>query len=184
MFKFRYSYKYSSFSASLSKDVNTSFSPKSSIKLDTGASSTVLSIKSLLDLGLIEKENVAELVTLITKSNITASVYNSASGHILYGYPCKLKSIYLDNTYLDEFYFYVVLNDTLNINLLGNDFIRFCKVSKDIDDSFILSNLDKGLYQQRFESSLGNKQLLDINSLHKYKDLAAYFRNYYKEDLK
>lgn len=40
MFEFRYSYKYASFSASISKETNIAFSPKSSIKLDTGARNT------------------------------------------------------------------------------------------------------------------------------------------------
>lgn len=169
MFRFRYSFSNQFYSASLSRKENTHFKPTSAIKLDTGASSTVISVKSLLEFEIITKDDISSIVQGASSADTFATYYKSATGHSLVGFPCHLKNIFLDN-------------DTDNINLLGADFIRFCKVRKDINNAFELYSLDADLYKLSFLRSLRTSNLLNLDDITAVKDLAAYFRSYYKED--
>ena len=177
MFRFRYSFSNQFYSASLSRKENTHFKPTSAIKLDTGASSTVISVKSLLEFEIITKDDISSIVQGASSADTFAIYYKSATGHSLVGFPCHLKNIFLDNEL-----FHIVLNDTDNINLLGADFIRFCKVRKDINNAFELYSLDADLYKLSFLRSLRTSNLLNLDDITAVKDLAAYFRSYYKED--
>lgn len=181
MFRFRYSFSHQFYSASLSREENTHFKPTSAIKLDTGASSTVISVKSLLEFGIINESDISSILRG-TSNNEFASYYTSATGHMIAGFPCHLKNIYLDDKLIEDFYFHIILNDTRNINLLGADFIRFCKVRKDVNNAFELYDLDVELYKSSFIRSLKSYKVLDLDDITAVKNLAAYFRSYYKED--
>lgn len=182
MFRFRYSFSNQFYSASLSREKNTHFKPTSAIKLDTGASSTVISVKSLLEFGIIIKNDISSIVQGVNNADTFATYYKSATGHSLVGFPCHLRNIFLDNELIEDFYSHIILNDTDNINLLGADFIRFCKVKKDINNAFELYNLDSDLYKSSFLRSLRTSKLLNLDDITTVKNLAAYFRSYYKED--
>lgn len=182
MFRFRYSFKSQFYSASLSREKNTPFRPKSAIKLDTGASNTVISVKSLLEFGIINENDIPHIIHSINSSDTYATYYKSATGHSLAGFPCHLKNIFLSNELIEDFYFHIILNDTDNINLLGADFIRFCQVRKEVNNAFELYNLDTNLYKLSFLRAVKTSKLLNLDDITTVKDLAAYFRSYYKED--
>ena len=182
MFRFIYSFKSQFYSASLSRKRNALFKSTNAIKLDTGASNTVISVKSLLEFGIINENDIPHIIHSINSSGTYATYYKSATGHSLVGFPCHLKSIFLDGELIEDFYFHIILNDMDNINLLGADFIRFCQVRKDVNNAFELYNLDANLYKLSFLRAVKTSKPLNLDDITTVKDLAAYFRSYCKED--
>lgn len=182
----RYSFKLKSFRISCSRlpNLDESLKFKRSLILDTGAYCSLISITSLLELGLVSNNNLDLLREGFQNGNIYVRKMKSASSHIIDCVPCVLRNIYLDDTLIKEFYFYLPLDTSLSSTLLGLDFIRFCNFIKDSETKITITSFDYSRYKENFLRSVGNNSVIDLNLLESVseRDLAAYFRSHYKGD--
>ena len=182
----RYSFKLKSFRISCSRlpNLDRSLKFKRSLILDTGAYCSLISITSLLELGLVSNDNLDLLREGFQNGNICVRKMKSASNHIIDCVPCVLRDIYLDDTLIKEFYFYLPLDTSLSSTLLGLDFIRFCNFTKESETKITITSFDYVRYKENFLRSSNNSSIIDLNLLESIseRDLAAYFRSHYKED--
>lgn len=182
----RYSFKFKNFRISCSKipNLDDKLKLKRSLILDTGAFCSLISLKSLIELELIDINSLDLLRDRLNKTNsYSIRKMRSASNHIIDCTPCVLKNIYLDGNLLKEFYFYLPLDIRLSSALLGLDFIRFCNFNKSSETKISVTSFDYNRYKANFIRELKNTSPIDLNLLCcvDEKDLAAYFRSYYKE---
>ena len=66
----------------------------------------------------------------------------SVSGHPVYGYPVTAHDVRIGNFVMQDFYYYLVLENELDIALLGFDFIDHCKRHGNPGDDIILTEFE------------------------------------------
>lgn len=178
----RYSFKFKNFRLPCSLDGFYDSKLEKVLVLDTGSVNTIISLRVLLYLGLITESTAFDFVKNLSSSLIGIKTFVSASRHSIDCIPCVLHNIYLGSKFISDFYFYLPLDNKSELNLLGLDFIRFCSITKTSETKLILHDLNISRYEQNFILGARNTKPLNINFISSEKDLAAYFRSYYKED--
>ena len=151
------------------------------LKLDTGAANTILSLLDLNSLFGFIKYKVEDLESIFSLYKVPCKGFSTVSGGILYGYPCKLTNVVINNTIIPEFYFFLCLDDLNEISLLGADFIRSCSLAKNVDGAIYIEEINFKRYNANFRIAIKNTTLVALNKLEDYKDYAASFREVYKE---
>ena len=116
-----------------------------SIKLDTGASKTVISIEKFT--GELTREQIEIVKNYVTKA--PSRVFMSASGHLVVGYLVKAQNVYVGYQKFENFYYYLVvenLHENRQVALLGNDFLNCCSLEKAVNGDIIIPEFDISLY--------------------------------------
>ena len=119
------------------------------VKFDTGAGATIITSKAL-GMNSIQSEHITEY---INKKGIEKRVFKSATDTEFCGYLCRCTDVKLNDVLIEKFYFYLVLNDSLNKALLGDDFISYCTFSHQSRSDIYITAIDMNLYAL----SYGNK---------------------------
>lgn len=112
-----------------------------SLKVDTGAQLTIMSINKLVAEPLIH--------TIVNKleSKLRVLAY-SASGHELKGVFCKFENVLLDDTKLEFLYVGLILNSSIDKALLGLDFLQGCTFSHSAGGNMFIESVDCS-YQEK-----------------------------------
>lgn len=116
-----------------------------SLKWDTGAKYTVISIGALVkgfSTDAIEK--LKEYCEVNSKSK---EQFISATGHAFWGYQVKTDRAVLGETELNEFYYYLVIENQRDIALLGFDFIDNCRRLAESHGDISITGFDDEKYR-------------------------------------
>lgn len=152
--------------------------------LDTGAGSTIIGSNILLKCGVNSMENNVDIMNFLNIMQVTPRIFLSATNTRMAAYPCYLENVLLSGVLFTKFYFYLFLGkENLNICLLGNDFIRFCSMSKSINSDIALTDFSFDVYEENFLKDCGSDVVLSVNRIYdelerieSTKDLASAFR--------
>lgn len=145
---FEYSEDLCSFRASLENVVINKKDCSVSLKFDTGAKRTVISIYALRDRWSLNQ--IKAIKDEFKKNNVKEEEFKSASGHKLYGYPCIAKNVKFDNIDFKEFYFFLVLDTDRKIALLGDDFISSSVFYHDEGGDIYVASINTESYKNKF----------------------------------
>ena len=127
-------------------------------KFDTGAVATIINSKKL---GLTD-EQVERLKEHFEKSGIKPEKFYSATDGKMYGYPVRAENVMLYSTVLKSFYYYLILDNSLDKALLGDDFISCCTFNHQPKRDIIITTIDMELY---LSSYIGKVDCVDIAEL-------------------
>lgn len=142
MIKIRYAEKESYYTVRLSglnDDIITG-------KFDTGAVATIITSKKL---GLSDKQ-VEILKDYFQKSGVEAEDYYSATDNKMDGYLVRAENVMLYSTVLKNFYYYLILDNSLDKALLGDDFISCCTFSHQPKKDIIITTIDMDMYSASY----------------------------------
>ena len=130
-----------------------------SLKWDTGAKYTVISARTL------EKtisDSAIELIkTHCEKKHKRKERFVSASGDPFYGYLSHSEKAVIDETELQDFYYYLVLENKRDVALLGDDFIGNCKGSFEPHGDIIVTGFDEKGYVNQ-DRALESDELISL----------------------
>lgn len=141
------------------------------VKLDTGAESTVICGRNL-QLLLGTTPSAIKIPSHYVKRFISAST-NQITGHAV-----VLEHVHLGDYFIEKFPCFVRMDDSVDINLIGMDFIHQCSGTLNLAGDFILSNVPTGdrlvseFRRLNSMGPLGNVHIL-FGSPMSYKDLAT-----------
>lgn len=151
MIKIRYAEKESYYTVRLSglnDDIITG-------KFDTGAVATIITSKKL---GLSDKQ-VEILKDYFQKSGVEAEDFYSATDNKMDGYLVRAENVMLYSTVLKNFYYYLILDNSLDKALLGDDFISCCTFSHQPKRDIIITTIDMDMYSASYD---GKTDCVDI----------------------
>jgi len=138
----RNSYFYFYLSEVVDKDIK--------VKFDTGAAASIITSKAL-GIGAVQSEHIADY---IDKKRITKRLFKSATDTEFCGYLCSCSDVKINGVPLKKFYFYLVLNDSVNKALLGDDFISCCTFSHQPQSDICITAIDMDSYVQFYGKSV------------------------------
>lgn len=133
---------------------NAKYNKKATFLFDTGAADTIISPSMIYSLLMIEQIKDLDW----DSSGAHKILASSAFGDKKNAYKACLYNIRLSGVLLDKFYCYIVPDVNEPFALLGNDFIKYCSFSSNIDGGidFFLKNKDD-YYNSVSESYLSKK---------------------------
>ena len=134
-----------------------------SMKFDTGAVATVIGAGQLFED--YSEKNVSDFRVLFEKAGIEPEDFESASGHELIGYPCAFSDVSLSGVEIPYLPFYLVVNTSRNVSLLGNDFISHCRFVHEPQGDIEIVEYDRLAVKRSFLDK--NKRAFDMNELTK-----------------
>ena len=115
-----------------------------SLKLDTGAKYTVISAGMLDDT--LTEDKLEKIKSFCEKNSIRKEQFISAGGGTFFGYLVNAHNAKMDSVILNDFYFYLVIENKRDIALLGFDFIEHCGGTINIHDNIIINEFDDSSY--------------------------------------
>lgn len=115
------------------------------LMLDPGADTTVVSKRSLATATGLSEEEVDSKLLVSTTKDIRLANGETISSKL---YPCCILDAAIGDLKLKKFFFMVV--GLGSSDLIGSDFLDFCKISKDIDDSYKVLDFDYKGYEKDF----------------------------------
>ena len=115
-----------------------------SLKWDTGAKYTVISARAL-DKNLSD-DALEQMKLYCEKNHKRKEKFISASGDPIYGYLSRTRNAVLDSTVLNDFHYYLVLENKRDIALLGYDFIDNCNRSANAHGDIVVTGFDNEGY--------------------------------------
>ncbi len=115
-------------------------------KFDTGAVATIITSKKL---GLSD-EQVEHLKEYFEKSGIVPEAFYSATNEKMGGYLVRAENVMLYSTILKDFYYYLILDNTLDKALLGDDFISCCTFNHQPKSDIIITTIDMNMYSASY----------------------------------
>lgn len=127
-------------------------------KFDTGAVATIITSKKL---GLTDGQ-VEILKGYFEKSGVEPENFYSATNGKMGGYLVRAKNIMLYSTVLESFYYYLVLDNSLDKALLGDDFISCCTFSHQPKGDIVITTIDMNLYSSPYKN---NMDCVDISEI-------------------
>lgn len=127
-------------------------------KFDTGAVATIITSKKL---GLTDGQ-VGTLKDYFEKSGVEPEDFYSATDGKLDGYLVRAENIKLYGTVLKRFYYYLILDNSLDKALLGDDFISCCTFSHQPKSDIIITAIDMDLYSSSYN---GKADCVDISEI-------------------
>lgn len=180
LIKFSYSFKDRAYVSELKLkyDLDTTMR----IVLDSGAVCSVISLSRLSFFIKANGMTVDDFINKIRSYPITPVKFISASGEVMYTYPCVMYNVSISGFELKEFYFYLYLNKEANIAVIGADFLQSCKEYKNIGGPIYIQDIDYKLYEKSFKRLLKSQDICRLNDIliiESYKDYAASFRKVY-----
>lgn len=179
MFKFRYSKKRQQYTAYLNiNDLNEN-PVELEIKFDTGAVSTVISANKIFGRDLSDSD-LEDIKKQINEKTIKKHAFKSASGHIMSAYPCCYKDVVLAGCKFEYFKFYVVLENTANIAVVGDDFISCCSFVHTLKSDIVINGFDNELYKKHIlinENALETIELFKKHAKYNITDIEANYIN-------
>ena len=110
------------------------------LKWDTGAKYTVISAGMLDDN--ISPENIERLKSYCEEHSHYKENFISASGDPIKGYLVTAHDVRMGNALLRDFHYSLVVENKIDIALLGYDFIDCCKRSADAHGDILISEFD------------------------------------------
>lgn len=186
MIKFNYIKDYRQYicTAELKKDDDI----ETPLVVDTGASFSVISPLILVSLGILSADNITGFSRFFREMNYPSITFQSLGGSDLEAFPCRLQDVKIGDIVIPNFFFYLQEKLTRS-SLLGIDFIRFCSLTKQVDDTIIVDNFDYSAYEKAWLEDVGTsifplylfeskyKSYLDV------KNTAAAFRFQYNKEV-
>lgn len=144
------------------------------VTFDTGACGTVITLNSLLrelSKNNTKLENKDSLVKKVTKNKFTRE-FKSASGNNITGVLSCLKDATLGTITISPFYFYLVTDCNVEIALLGNDFLHYCKYIHSECDNIEILGFDQNSYNSYYKNIAvkTSNEILDLQSFVKIKE--------------
>lgn len=130
------------------------------LKFDTGAVNTVIGVRVLFEY--LSKNDLSTLIKSFEASSIEKQCFKSASGNDLSGYPCVVHNIEISGEHFDNFCFYLIVNSTRRIALLGDDFISHCDFKHNKQQDIIISDFDDKTMYNKF---LSHSSVFELNEL-------------------
>lgn len=127
-------------------------------KFDTGAVVTIITSKKL---GLTD-EQVERLKIHFDKSGIEPEIFYSATDGKMKGYLVKAENVMLYGTMLKRFYYYLILDNSLDKALLGDDFISCCTFNHQTKRDIIITAIDMELYSQSYSGKINCVDIAEI----------------------
>ena len=124
-------------------------------KFDTGAVATIITSKKL---GLSD-EQVERLREYFAKSGIEPENFYSATDGKMGGYLVKAENVMLYGTVLKKFYYYLILDNSLDKALLGDDFISCCTFNHQPKSDIIITAINMDMYASSYS---GKADCVDI----------------------
>ena len=115
-----------------------------SLKWDTGAKYTVISARAI-DKDLSD-EALERIKEYCEKNHKHKEKFISASGDSIYGYLTHTCNAVIDASVLNEFHYYLVLENKREIALLGYDFIDNCSRCADAHGDIVVTGFDPDEY--------------------------------------
>ena len=116
------------------------------IKLDTGSKYTVISASAInSELRQKDIKRIKEYCELSYKKK---EKFISASGHSFYGYLVCAKNVIIDNSMLEHFYYYLVIENKKDIALLGYDFVDKCSFSHNYCNDIVITEYNESGYDE------------------------------------
>ncbi len=115
-----------------------------SMKLDTGAASTVISVDLFADN--LTEERKKDITEYLDDRNVSHLDFTSASGDCFRGYLVHAKDVVIDDEVFGDFYYYLVIDNKRLIALIGNDFIDNCEFDHPIHSDIHISSFDMEAY--------------------------------------
>ncbi len=120
------------------------------VKFDTGAAATIITSKALG----ISTSQTEYIANYIEKKGMAKRFFKSATDTEFYGCLCSCSDVKINDVPIKKFYFYLVLNDSVNKALLGDDFISYCTFSHQSQSDIYITAIDTDLYALSYENSL------------------------------
>jgi len=131
------------------------------IKFDTGAIATIFTTKAL---GL-NRDSEKIITDRIKQKELKKHKFMSATGHIFYGYPCFCNNVKLDDVFFKQFYYYLVLDNSISKALIGDDFISCCTFSHSFESDIVVTGFNLEKYQEKCISGANALNVFEILSL-------------------
>ena len=129
-------------------------------KFDTGAGVTVISASVFCDNW--SEDMAKKLETFCKERGCHIEEFNSASGHVIKGYPVVVRDIVIDATRFQEFHYFFIVNGTRVVALLGDDFIENCRYHHEPHGDIQITGFDFEYYAAQKNNPVDNGTLLEF----------------------
>lgn len=137
------------------------------LTFDTGAGATVFGINVLINEKLSESLDSTGVFNLLTLCNVKPKIFYSATNTRMAAFPCCMNNVLLGGEKLDKLYFYLTPGtENPDVALLGNDFIRYCSMSKGIDSNIEITGFDFESYERNFIDNIDGDVIFPIHSIY------------------
>lgn len=147
--------------------ISDNLDASSMLTFDTGAGATVFGISVLTNERISKSLDIASIFNLLTICNVRPKIFYSATNTKMVAFPCYMQDVILGGEKIDKLYFYLTTGtENPNVALLGNDFIRFCALNKDIDSHINITNFDFDKYEKNFLSGIDNGIVFPVNAIY------------------
>lgn len=117
------------------------------LQLDTGADCTALTLHPLLNIK--ENEVIHKIAGFLKKEMIDKKYYfefRAANWTSICGIRCVLHNISLSGMKIKNFYFFLSLDDTYSLTLLGKEFFVCCSFLRNYDADLMIRSFHNGRY--------------------------------------
>lgn len=128
-------------------------------KFDTGAVATIITSKKL---GLTDKQ-VEALKEYFRSSETMPSIFHTVADEKIEGYLVRARNVNIYSVTLNDFYYYLVLDNSLDKALLGDDFISCCTFHHKPKGDIYITAVDMELYASAYE---GDAECIDIAAIY------------------
>lgn len=136
------------------------------VVFNTSSKYSILSIDMIFSkefLSIMRDINIFNYITVFGTSHkiIETDMYTR-----LACFPCYIEDIILETRNFNKFYFYLLIDTSISMTLLGNDFIRHCSMSKDIDSNIEITDFDFESYERNFIDNIDGDVIFPIHSIY------------------
>lgn len=115
------------------------------LTLDTGADTTIISRKTLSDSLNLSKDELNSKLKIFKMQVLGFANGESVETKI---YPCCILNAKINKLVVPRFYFTIL--DINSNDLLGNDFLDFCKIEKDVNGPYKIVDFTYDSYKSNF----------------------------------
>lgn len=91
-----------------------------------------------------------------------AESFYSATDGKMGGYLVKAENVMLYNTVLKVFYYYLILDNSLDKALLGDDFISCCTFSHQPKSDIVINTIDMKMYSASYSGKVDCVDIAEI----------------------
>lgn len=131
------------------------------MKFDTGASNTVISLRVLTD-----NDDAERIIRqYCSRQHIGIKTFYSATGHPMEGIPIKVANVSISGNQWRVFYYHLILNVKNNVALLGDDFISSCEFRHTRKGSIIVSDFYSEDYEDLWKNYVLQDKIYEILSI-------------------
>jgi len=134
------------------------------IKWDSGAADTVISIGALDDS--LSPEELVKFKVYCENKGKCKKQFISATGDVFYGYLVSAHNAVIGGALVQNFCYYIVLENKRDIALLGFDFIDRCKYTHEPHSDILITAVDLDGYGELEEAMDSDEILTYVDSFH------------------